>query len=47
MNDYFEAAIQPILGKIDVNYLDVSSYSCMEIDFIEDLDQARGIFKLN
>ena len=47
MNDYFEAAIQPILDKIDVNYLDVSSYSCMEIDFIEDLDQARGIFKLN
>ena len=46
-NDYFEAAIQPILGKIDVNYLDVSSYSCMEIDFIEDLDQARGIFKSN
>tara|TARA_A100000164_G_scaffold94204_1_gene81702 strand:- start:944 stop:1663 length:720 start_codon:yes stop_codon:yes gene_type:complete len=46
-NDYFEAAIQPILGKIDLNYLDVSSYSCMEIDFIEDLDQARGIFKSN
>mgnify|MGYP001162573386 CR=1 FL=1 len=47
MNDYFEAGIQPILEKINVNYLDVSSYSCMEIDFIEDLQQARKIFKLN
>ena len=45
MNDYFEAAIEPILGQTQVNYLDVSSYLCMEIDFIEDLNEARKLFK--
>ena len=47
VNDYFEAAIQPILKKIDVYYVDVSEFPCMEIDFIEDLEKARSLFKQN
>ena len=43
-NDYFEAAIQPLLKKIKVNYIDISKYSCMEIDFIEDLELARNLY---
>ena len=43
-NDYFEAGIQPLLDKIDVHYLDVSEYPCLEIDFIEDLESARKLF---
>ena len=46
-NDYFEAAIQPILKKIDIYYVDVSEFPCMEIDFIEDLEKARSLFKQN
>ena len=45
INDYFEAAIQPILNEIDIHYIDVSEFPCMEIDFIEDLEQARSLFK--
>ena len=44
VNDYFEAAIQPILKKIDIYYVDVSEFPCMEIDFIEDLEKARSLF---
>ena len=44
-NDYFEAAIQPLLEKLQVNYIDVSEYPCLEIDFIEDLESARELFK--
>lgn len=44
VNDYFEAAIQPLLDKIDVNYEDVSEFPCLEIDFIEDLEDARKLF---
>jgi Predicted sugar nucleotidyltransferases len=44
-NDYFEAAIQPILKKMDIHYVDVSEFPCMEIDFIEDLKKARSLFK--
>ena len=47
VNDYFEAAIQPILKKIDIYYVDVSEFPCMEIDFIEDLEMARSLFKQN
>ena len=47
VNDYFEAAIQPILKKIDIYYVDVSEFPCMEIDFIEDLEKARSLFKQN
>ncbi|MFL2983482.1 MAG: NTP transferase domain-containing protein [Candidatus Neomarinimicrobiota bacterium] len=44
-NDYFEAAIQPLLDKLKVNYIDVTEYPCLEIDFIEDLTSARKLFK--
>ena len=47
VNDYFEAAIQPILKKMDIYYVDVSEFPCMEIDFIEDLEKARSLFKQN
>ena len=47
VNDYFEAAIQPILKKMDIYYVDVSEFPCMEIDFIEDLEEARSLFKQN
>tara|TARA_B100000073_G_scaffold80275_1_gene61095 strand:- start:2274 stop:3002 length:729 start_codon:yes stop_codon:yes gene_type:complete len=43
-NDYFEAAIQPLLKELSVNYVNVSKYNCVEIDFIEDLELARNIY---
>ena len=43
-NDYFEAAIQPILSTTDVNHVDISKYPCLEIDFIDDLKSARKLF---
>ena len=45
LNDYFEAAIHPLLDKTEIYYVDVSEFSCMEIDFIEDLEKARNLFK--
>jgi choline kinase len=45
VNDYFEAGIQPLLKDVDVHYVDVSEYPCLEIDFIEDLESARKLFK--
>ena len=44
INDYFEAAIQPILSATDVNHVDISKYPCLEIDFIDDLISARKLF---
>ena len=44
-NDYFEAAIQPLLDKVDTHFIDISEYPCLEIDFIEDLESARKLFK--
>ena len=44
-NDYFEAGIEPLLGNLQVHYVDVSEYPCLEIDFIEDLESARKLFK--
>jgi len=43
-NDYFEAAIQPLLDKLTVHFIDVTEYPCLEIDFIEDLESARKLF---
>ena len=43
-NDYFEAAIQPLLDEISVKYIDVSKFHCMEIDFIEDLEFAQKLY---
>jgi len=44
MNDYFEAGIQNLLTKTDVHFEDVSEYPCLEIDFLEDLEDARKLF---
>ncbi len=43
-SDYFEAGIGPLLKEIDVYYIDVSDLPCLEIDFIEDLNEARSLF---
>ena len=43
-SDYFEAGIEPLLKEIDVHYSDVSDLPCLEIDFIEDLNEARSLF---
>ena len=44
-NDYFEAGIEQLLENLQVHYVDVSEYPCLEIDFIEDLESARELFK--
>jgi choline kinase len=41
--DYFEAAIHPLLAKIELHYVDVSDLPCIEIDFVEDLDKAAEL----
>ena len=46
-NDYFEAAIQAIINNVELNFLNVSQYPCLEIDFIEDLKIAERLFKGN
>ena len=43
-NHYFEAGIEPLLKEVDVYYSDVSDLPCLEIDFIEDLNEARSLF---
>ena len=43
-SDYFEAGIEPLLSKVDVFYSDVSDLPCLEIDFLEDLNEARNLF---
>ena len=45
INDYFEAGIQTLLKDTDVHFVDVSDYPCLEIDFIEDLESARKLFR--
>tara|TARA_B100001750_G_scaffold129983_1_gene103357 strand:+ start:190 stop:909 length:720 start_codon:yes stop_codon:yes gene_type:complete len=44
-NDYFEAGIQTLLSKVDVHFENVSKFPCLEIDFVEDLESAREIFR--
>tara|TARA_X000001036_G_scaffold380089_1_gene371284 strand:- start:326 stop:1042 length:717 start_codon:yes stop_codon:yes gene_type:complete len=44
-NDYFESAMQPLLEKIELNFLDISKYPCLEVDFIDDLETAEKLFK--
>ena len=46
-NDYFEAGIQPLLSKVDIHFENVSKFPCLEIDFVEDLESAREIFRKN
>ena len=41
--DYFEAAIHPLLAKIELHFVDVSDLPCIEIDFVEDLDKAAEL----
>jgi len=43
-SDYFEAGMHPLLNKTDVYYCDVSDLPCLEIDFLEDLKEARSLF---
>ena len=43
-SDYFEAGMNPLLEKTDVYYCDVSDLPCLEIDFLEDLNEARSLF---
>ena len=45
-NDYFERGIETAIQKdqIKVNAVDISKYKCVEIDFIEDLENANKLF---
>jgi len=43
-SDYFEAGMHPLLSEIDIYYTDVSDLPCLEIDFIEDLEEARKLY---
>ena len=43
--DYFEAAIHPLLTEMEVHYIDISDLPCIEIDFVEDLEEAQKLAK--
>jgi len=45
-NDYFERGIEQAikLDNIKVSAVDISKYKCMEVDFIEDLENVNKIF---
>jgi choline kinase len=43
--DYFEAAIHPLLTEMEVHYIDISVLPCIEIDFVEDLEEAQKLAK--
>ena len=43
VEDYFEAAIHPLLDSHPVFYEDVTEFPCTEVDFKEDLETAREI----
>ncbi len=45
LEDYFEAAINPLLVKHLVFYEDISDLPCIEIDFAEDYQQAQNLIK--
>jgi len=44
-NDYFERGLELAIEKDDlkIKAVDISAYNCMEIDFIEDLDNANNL----
>ncbi len=42
-DDYFEAAIDPLLDSNPLYYEDVSDLPCIEVDFAEDLENAREL----
>lgn len=45
-NDYFEKGIEEAIEKdgIKVKAVDISKYNCLEVDFVEDLEQANRLF---
>ena len=45
-NDYFERGIETAIQKdqIKVHAVDISKYKCVEIDFLEDLENANKMF---
>lgn len=46
-NDYFERGLELAIEKdnIEVKAIDISKYSCIEVDFTEDLENANKIFR--
>lgn len=46
-NDYFERGLELAIekDKIEVKAIDISKYSCIEVDFTEDLENANKIFR--
>lgn len=44
-NDYFERGLELAIEKdgIKIKAVDISAYNCMEIDFIEDLENANNL----
>ena len=46
-NDYFERGIELAIqqDQIKVNAVDISKFNCMEVDFIEDLENVNKMFK--
>lgn len=45
--DFFEKAIERILNNVEFKAVDVTHYPSIEIDFPEDLEEARDIFPYN
>ena len=45
-NDYFERGLELSIEKDNINILavDISKYNCMEIDFVEDLNNVNKLF---
>ena len=46
MNDYFERGLELAIEKdnIKIQAVDISKYNCMEIDFVEDLENVNKLF---
>lgn len=44
-NDYFEKGLELAIEKdgIQINAVDISAYNCMEIDFLEDLENVNNL----
>lgn len=42
INDYFESALNDVCGREDIHAVDVSDLPCIEVDFPQDLELARG-----
>ena len=45
-NDYFERGLELAIEKDDIKVkaVDISEYNCMEVDFVEDLEEVNKIF---